>query len=180
MVEVRSNKTISGLTLQKNGMPLQSNVTIPGALPVPNGYGDYSLYDSKTGDMCPISKGINHAIWLNIIFGGVIGLVIDAATGNIVNADDTTICYTDKEVKADEFNMDKVNVDELVELFKKCTNKEEFKKMNFREKSNCPEVLENTKKLVEKCSDKEELKKMSLEAKSKCLKFVKKIAELKS
>ena len=71
--------------LTRNGIPMQKNITLPMTLAIPNGWDDYALKNSK-GEICPIRQTVNGATFLNLIFGGLIGFGIDAATGDMVRA----------------------------------------------------------------------------------------------
>ena len=78
------------LTLTKNGIPMQKNISLPMAIHVPNGWSSYALQNEH--GMCPIGSTVNGATFLNLLFGGVIGFGIDAATGDMVRAKSTVIC----------------------------------------------------------------------------------------
>lgn len=79
------------LTLTRNGMPFQKNITLPMTIAVPNGWDNYALQNTQ-GEMCPIGHTVNGATFLNVIFGGLIGVGIDAATGDIVRAKSNVTC----------------------------------------------------------------------------------------
>ncbi len=79
------------LTLTRNGMPMQKDITLPMTVAVPNGWDTYVLQNSQ-GEMCPIGHTVNGATFLNILFGGLIGLGIDAATGDIIRAKSQVYC----------------------------------------------------------------------------------------
>lgn len=78
-------------TLTRNGIPMQKNITLPMTIAVPNGWDDYAL-QNKHGEICPIGQTVNGATFLNLLFGGLIGLGIDAATGDMVRAKSYVQC----------------------------------------------------------------------------------------
>lgn len=78
-------------TLTRNGMPMQKNITLPMTISVPNGWDSYAL-QNQHGEMCPIGHTVNGATFFNLLFGGLIGFGIDAATGDIVRAKSQVSC----------------------------------------------------------------------------------------
>lgn len=78
-------------TLTRNNMPMQKNITLPMTIAVPNGWDTYALQNTN-GEMCPIGHTVNGATFLNLIFGGLIGLCVDIATGDIVRAKSQVSC----------------------------------------------------------------------------------------
>ena len=81
------------LTLTRNGIPMQNNITLPQTILVPNGWDDFALKNSA-GVICPIGQTVNGATFLNLLlgFGGLVGFGIDAATGDIVRAKSQVYC----------------------------------------------------------------------------------------
>lgn len=78
-------------TLTRNGTPMQKNITLPMTIAVPNGWDSYALQNTQ-GEMCPIGHTVNGATFLNLLLGGIIGLGIDAATGDMVRAKSEVYC----------------------------------------------------------------------------------------
>ncbi|MDR0726648.1 MAG: hypothetical protein LBF37_01140 [Rickettsiales bacterium] len=90
MVNVNGTST-EDLVLTRNGMIMQRDIKLPQTLMIPNGWDDYALKNSKN-DVCPIGSTVNGATFLNLIFGGLIGFGIDAATGDMVRAKGQAHC----------------------------------------------------------------------------------------
>jgi len=78
------------LTLTKDGIPMQNNISLPMSIYVPNGWSSYALKNQN--GMCPIGSTVNGATFLNILFGGLIGVGIDLATGDIIRAKSEAVC----------------------------------------------------------------------------------------
>ena len=78
-------------TLTRNGVPMQRDIKLPQTLMIPNGWSDYALKNSN-GEICPIGQTVNGATFLNLLFGGLLGFGIDAATGDIVRAKGQVYC----------------------------------------------------------------------------------------
>lgn len=78
-------------TLTRNGVPMQRDIILPQTIMVPNGWDSYALENSNK-EICPIGKTVNGATFLNILLGGLIGLGIDAATGDMARAKGQVYC----------------------------------------------------------------------------------------
>lgn len=83
--------SVDTFTLTRDGMPMQRGIKLPQTLMVPNGWADYALVNSKN-EVCPVGQTVNGATFLNLLLGGVIGLGVDAATGDMVRAKGQVYC----------------------------------------------------------------------------------------
>lgn len=80
-VQIPVTTVPSEASIEVNGSSYQS----PAIVPVPRGQGDFVMKISKDGYQ-PVSIFLNQSldgwVWGNVIFGGIIGLVVDFATGD--------------------------------------------------------------------------------------------------
>lgn len=84
MISLTSDPT-DAVCVIKGPKGFTTRVTTPAGFTVPRGEGDLSVVCTKgdTVGSALIKEGVAGLVWGNILFGGLIGLAVDAGTGKI-------------------------------------------------------------------------------------------------